>query len=447
MRRTLILGGLAIGLAAFLLGGCGKSENTNPGAVQAGQSQKKIALVETQTVARGDIARAIQTTGTVVCADEANVSPKVEQRIIWLQVEEGDKVKAGQVLARLDTTELDAQMRQAQADVRVAEARLRDVAAGARTQEIRGSEAAVTQAKAQVAAARSAAEDARRDLERQRQLLAIGGASQQEVDHAQTRYDAADSQTSVADAGLAGARERLSQLREGATQTQLAMAREQVAQAKTRLSYWQSQASFYTVRAPISGVVTRKHQFVGDLASPKAPILTLADTSRLVIRTSVTDEVASRLRIGMPVRAEVDALPGVEPLSLRVGRIYPSADAATRMITVEVPAPMLVGQVKEGSLARVAMILERHDDVVVVPAYAVVARPGGKLVAFVVEKGTAKERMITPGIESGERLEIQSGLAPAEQLIVRGQERLKDGAEVKVKPAKGKSGKASGGKS
>ena len=108
---------------------------------------------------------------------------------------------------------------------------------------------------------------------------------------------------------------------------------------------------------------------------------------------------------------------------------------------------MLVGQVKEGSLARVAMILERHDDVVVVPAYAVVARPGGKLVAFVVEKGTAKERMITPGIESGERLEIQSGLAPAEQLIVRGQERLKDGAEVKVKPAKGKSGKASGGKS
>jgi multidrug efflux pump subunit AcrA (membrane-fusion protein) len=408
--------------------------------------QKKIPLVETQVVKRGDIARMIQTTGTVVCADEANVSPKVEQRIVWLQVEEGDRVRAGQVLVRLDTTELDAQMRQAQAEVRVAEARLRDVEAGARSQEIRAGEAAVAQAKAQIAAARSAAEDARRDLERQRQLLAIGGASQQEVDHAQTRYDAAGSQVGVAEAGLAAAQERLSQLKEGATQTQLALAREQVSQARTRLSYWQSQAAFYVIRAPISGVVTRKHEFVGDLASPKAPILTLADTSRTVIRTSVTDEVASRLRVGMPVRAEVDALPGSQPLPLRVGRIYPSADPATRLVTVEMPAPMLAGKVKQGSLARLAMILERHDNAVVVPAYAVVARPGGKLVAFVVERGKAKERMIEPGIESGDRLEILSGLAPGDQLIVRGQERLKEGVEVKVKPPKGKPGGGTGGR-
>jgi multidrug efflux pump subunit AcrA (membrane-fusion protein) len=408
--------------------------------------QKKIPLVETQVVKRGDIARMIQNTGTVVCADEANVSPKVEQRIVWLQVEEGDRVRAGQVLVRLDTTELDAQMRQAQAEVRVAEARLRDVEAGARSQEIRAAEAAVAQAKAQLAAARSAAEDSRRDLERQRQLLAIGGASQQEVDHAQTRRDAATSQVGVAEAGLAAAQERLSQLKEGATQTQLALAREQASQARTRLSYWQSQAAFYVIRAPISGVVTRKAQYVGDLASPKAAILTLADTSRTVIRTSVTDEVASRLRVGMPVRAEVDALPGSQPLPLRVGRIYPSADPATRLVTVEMPAPMLAGKVKQGSLARLAMILERHDNAVVVPAYAVVARPGGKLVAFVVERGKAKERMIEPGIESGDRLEILSGLAPGDQLIVRGQERLKEGVEVKVKPPKSKPGGGTGGR-
>jgi multidrug efflux pump subunit AcrA (membrane-fusion protein) len=401
-------------------------------------------LVETEVVKRGDIARIIQTTGTVVCADEANVSPKVEQRIVWLEVEEGDRVRAGQVLVRLDTTELDAQTRQAEAEVRVAEARLRDIEAGARAQEIRAAEAAVAQAKSQLAAARSAAEDARRDLERQRELLAIGGASQQEVDHAQTRCDTANSQVGVAEAGLGAAQERLSQLKEGATQTQLALAREQVSQARTRLSYWRSQASFYVIRAPISGVVARKHQYVGDLASPKAPILTLADTSRTVIRTSVTDEVAARLRVAMPVRAEVDALPRAEPLPLRVSRIYPSADPATRLITVELAAPMLA-QVKQGSLARLAMILERHGNAVVVPAYAVVARPGGRQVAFVLEHGTAKQRMVEPGIQSGDRVEILSGLTAGEQLIVRGQERLKDGAEVKLKPAKGKlSGKRRG---
>ncbi len=442
MRRALVWGGAAVAAIATLLAGCARSGNNNRSPSQA---QKKIPLVETQAVTRGDIARAIETTGTVVFADEANVSPKVEQRIVWLQVEEGDRVTAGQILVRLDTTELDAQTRQAEAEVRVAEARLRDIEAGARSQEIRAAEAAAAQAKAQLAAARSAAEDARRDCDRQRQLLAIGGASQQEVDHAQTRCDAASSQVGVAEAGLAAAQERLSQLKEGATQTQLALAREQVAQARTRLSYWESQASFCVIRAPISGVVTRKQQFVGDLASPKAPILTLADTSRTVIRTSVTDEVAARLRVGMPVRAEVDALPRSEPLSLRVSRIYPSADPTTRLITVELAAPMLA-HVKQGSLARLAIILERHDNAVVIPAYAVVARPGGKLVAFVVEDGTAKERLIQPGIESGDRLEILSGLAPGEQLIVRGQERLKDGAEVKVKPPKGKPGGGTGGR-
>jgi len=441
--RKAVLAAVALGIITAGLGGCGRQSANSPSG--AG-SQKKAPLVETQAVKRGDIARMIQTTGTAVCADKANVSPKVEQRIVWLQVEEGDKVRAGQVLVRLDTTELDAQTRQAEAEVRVAQARLRDIEAGARSQEIRAAEAAVAQAKAQTAAARSAAEDADRDLERQRQLLAIGGASQQEVDHVQTRHDAASSQVGVAEAGLAAAQERLSQLKEGATQTQLALAREQVSQARTRLSYWQSQAAFYVIRAPISGVVTRKHQFVGDLASPKAPILTLADTSSTVIRTSVTDEVASRLRVGMPVRAEVDALPGSEPLPLRVGRIYPSADPATRLVTVEMAAPMLAGKIKEGSLARLAMILERHDNAVVVPAYAIVARPGGKLVAFVVEEGTAKERLIQPGIESGDRLEILSGLAPGDQLIVRGQERLKEGVEVKVKPAKAKPGGETGSK-
>jgi len=443
VNRIAVWVGVASSLAVLLLGGCGRSGSKGPGPAQV---QKKTPLVETQMVKRGDIARTIQATGTVVCVDEANISPKVEQRIAWLQVEEGDRVSAGQVLVRLDTTELDAQRRQADAEVRVAQARLRDIEAGARSQEIRAAEAAVTQAKAQLASTRSAVEDARRDLERQRQLLAIGGASQQEVDHAQTRYDAANSQVGVAEAGLAAAQERLSQLKEGATQTQVALAREQVSQARTKLSYWRSQASFYVIRAPISGVVTRKHQFVGDLASPKAPMLTLADTSRTVVRTSVTDEVASRLRVGMSVRADVDALPRSQPLPLRVGRIYPSADPATRLITVELPAPMLAGKVKEGSLARLAMVLERHDHAVIVPGYAVVARPGGKQVAFVVEGGTAKERVIAPGIESEDRLEILSGLAPGEQLIVRGQERLKEGVEVKVKPPKSKPGGGTGGK-
>jgi multidrug resistance efflux pump len=438
--RKAVLAAVALGIITAGLGGCGRQSANNPSG--AG-SQKKAPLVEVATVQLGDIARVLQTTGTVVSANEVQISSKVEQRIIWLDVRESDRVTKGQVLVRLDATELEAQTRQAQAEIRVAQARLRDIEAGSRIQEIRGAEAAVRQAEAQLASARAAAEDARRDVERQRQLLAIGGASQQEVDHAQTRHEAARSQVEATEAAVTAARERLGLLREGAAQTQLALAREQVAQAKDKLAYWQAQAQFYVIRSPLSGVVTRVYQHTGDLASPKAPVLAIADTSQTIIRSSITDTEAARFRVGQPVNAEVDALPGDKAVPLRISRIYPAADAGSQLVTVEVAAPVLAGRVKEGSLARLSVILEKRSAVVVVPAYAIVARPGGKLVALVVSDGKSEERAVQLGIEAGDRVEVLTGLRPGEQLIVRGQERLKGGVDVKVKPPKG--GKAPGG--
>ena len=336
MRKAIVVA-IVLSIPAALLGGCGGRSANTPSAAAA---QKKTPLVEVAVAQRGDIARVLQTTGTVASANEIQVSSKVEQRITWLTVREGDRVTKGQVLARLDMTELDAQTRQAQAEVRVAQARLRDAEAGSRIQEIRGAEAAVRQAEAQLASARSAAEDARRDVERQRQLLAIGGASQQEVDHAQTKSEAAQSQVEATQAALAAARERLGLLREGAAQTQLALAREQVAQAKDKLAYWQAQAQFYVIRSPLSGVVIRVDQHAGDLASPKAPVLAIADTSQTIVRTSVTDTEAARLRLGQPVKAEVDALPEKEPLSLHITRIYPATDVSSRLVTVEKAVPV-----------------------------------------------------------------------------------------------------------
>jgi multidrug resistance efflux pump len=244
----------------------------------------------------GDIAHRIRATGSVAYAEETEICPKVEQRILSLDVEEGDSVVKGQVLARLDPTELEAQKGQARAEIRVAEARRVDLQARARGQEIRAAQAAIVQAEGQLDAAVSILEDARRDLERQRQLFAIGGASQQEVDYARTRVESAEAQKGVAQAGLVAVRERLSLLEEGATRTQLALAGEQVAQSEARLAFWQSQADYCVVRAPISGVVTRRHQFVGDLASPRSPILTVANPARLVIRTSLPPDSAIRLR-------------------------------------------------------------------------------------------------------------------------------------------------------
>jgi membrane fusion protein (multidrug efflux system) len=87
--------------------------------------------------------------------------------------------------------------------------------------------------------------------------------------------------------------------------------------------------------------------------------------------------------------------------------------------------------------------LGKKTETVVVPTHALVARPGGKLVALVVRDSKSEERSVQTGIEAGDRVEVLAGLRPGEQLIVRGQERLKGGVEVKVKPPK--ADKAPGG--
>jgi membrane fusion protein (multidrug efflux system) len=111
---------------------------------------------------------------------------------------------------------------------------------------------------------------------------------------------------------------------------------------------------------------------------------------------------------------------------------------------MEVALPAGVG-VAQGSFARVSVVMKKKDNAVVIPVDAIVQKAGGKSMVFVVEKGIAHARPIEKGIESGGRVEVISGVSPGEALVVRGQEMLKDGAQVKVKPQKKSPGQAEPG--
>ena len=487
-----------MGIAVHRMATSGKDETV----------QKKVSLVAVAPVQLGSITRTIETTGTVEPENAVSIVPKIEQRIVWMPLREGDAVRRGQLLVRLDNAESADQLAAAEAEVSVAEARLRDVLSGSRPQEIRAAKAALAEAQsnaqqakrdlehtrklygaggipeqqldeaqskydtaqANVEAAKATLQDAETELGRQKKMLKIGGVSQEDVDKAQTRYDVAKSALNSADSALRAAKSNLAHVRElnvkvipeqrldeaeskyasslsavesakarldllteGASATQISVAREQVRQARMKAETLRTQAGYTVIASPVDGVVTRTYLAVGDMAQPKQPIMSIAENGRMLIKAGLTDRESEMVRIGQP--ALLTTGPGTEPLKLKLTRIYPSADPSSRLVPVELNLPK-EANLPLGSFARVKLVMEKHDDVVVVPSDAILRKPGGKSVAFVVEKNTARMRPVATGIESGGKVEIVSGINPGEKLVIRGHEMLKDGAQVKAKQPK-----------
>jgi HlyD family secretion protein len=289
---------------------------------------------------------AVTVTGTVE-ATEVDVSATLSGRIVALAADEGERVEAGQVLARLDDDELRAEVGRQDAALRAARAALRDLEAGARREEIEEAAAAVRRAQAQLRdleagartqeieearAALASAEVTRgwtaRDLRRAEELYAKELIAAQDVDRARQAYDVAATQERAARARLAmllegprphevegaraqleAARDRLALLRAGPRPDQVDAARAQVAQAESALALARSRLREATVTAPIPGIVLRKNLEAGEIATPGVTILTLMDPTRLWVRAYVPEDEVGRVKLGDPARVTVDSHP------------------------------------------------------------------------------------------------------------------------------------------
>lgn len=491
---------LAISFVVYRHNTAGKVDDTQ---------QKKMPLVAVSSVQLGTIVKTIETTGTAEPENAVNIVPKIDQRITWMPLREGDQVHRGQLIVKLEDSESTDQLSAALADVSVANAKLRDVLAGSRPQEVRSAKAALAQAEANsrqagldlkhirrlygstgipeqqlqeaqsrydaaqsnVESAKATVEDAELELGRLKKMLRIGGVSQEDVDKAQMRYqvtrsaltsansglasaksnlehvkdlnvkvipeqqiDSAESKNASAQAALESAKARLDLLKEGASATQIVVAREQVRQARLKAETIRTQSEYCAIKSPVNGIITKLFLNAGDMAQTKQSIMSISENSRMVIKAGVSDSDAVSVRVGQPAIVEMGSA-GRAPLKLKITRVYPSADPATRLVPIELG--LSVGNVvSQGSFARVSLVTEKKENVVVIPFDAVIQKPGGKSVVFVVEQGKAHVRPIMTGSEWKGKVEIISGLSIGESLVVRGQEMLKDGVEVKVKPSK-----------
>jgi HlyD family secretion protein len=222
-----------------------------------------------------------------------DLSPKVTGRVREVLVKEGDRVKAGDVLVRLDLGETGLTVARDKSAVASAQARVRDLEAGTRRSDLAAAEAEVNDRKA-------ALELAKKELQRQQFMLERKVGTQRDVDRAATEVER---QT----AAVSGASNRLASLREGARRNQVQQARDEVARAETVLEQSQTTVNEGELRAPADTIVVHRFVEPGQLVTPGQPTLTLAFLDRLYVRTFVPEMVRGRVRPGVDAEIMVDA--------------------------------------------------------------------------------------------------------------------------------------------
>jgi len=228
-------------------------------------------------------------------ATEVEVSSKLPGRLAQLLVKEGDQVQANQVIARLDTSEIEAEVAQHRATVARAEAQLRELLAGSRLQEIEEARANLEQAEHNLKLARD-------EWDRLDSLFKEGAISAQERDRAKNSFEVASSQVKAT-------RERYEMIRIGPRQEVIEAARHERDRAKAALGMAQVRLRDSTILAPLAAIVLTKRAEQGEVVNPGFPIVILIDPDDLWLRVYIPESEIGLVGIGQAAAVTVDSFP------------------------------------------------------------------------------------------------------------------------------------------
>jgi HlyD family secretion protein len=277
-------------------------------------------------------------------ATEVQIAPEVGGRVIELTIEEGDRVKQGAVVARLDSRDADLALRRAQAERSQADAQLRLLQAGSRPEDIRQAEAQVAAAAADVAAAQADLSAAETDLQRFERLLQSNSGSQKQRDDAATRRDVARDRLSALRSRETAAREVVARLKAGSRREEIDAARARVAGVDAQIATLEKSKADATVTAPIEGIVTERLLDKGEMAAPRAPIAVVTDLDHAWAEVFVDEPMIPRIKLGQSATVFTDA--GGPGLPGKVSYIASKAEFTPRNVQTAEDRSKLVFRVR-----------------------------------------------------------------------------------------------------
>lgn len=358
-----IITALMIASMAVLLPGCG-----------GGDDQIKVKAAE---VEKGHIEAAYTITGALVPAQAADISAQMTGKVSQVNVAAGDTVTAGQVLARLDDTQLSAQLNQAQATYQ-------------------GSVNTQKQAKINLDNAAAA-------LQRTKALYAEGAVAKVQLDNDQKAYDLAKSQyDSSVSSGVSG--------------------------AKASVDNISAQVSNSIIKSPIPGIVVSENITAGETATVGSPLITVADLSSLKLKGTISQAALPYIKKGDPVDLFID----IYPDKTFKGTV---SDIGAMSVSTGAYFPIEISMQNTDNLASGisahAEIKAKGMERLIVPASAVVDN-NGESYLYVIEDGVAKKTTVLAGLQNDDKIEILKGLKGGETVAVTNANNLFDGMPVKI---------------
>ena len=410
------VGVLLLSLAALVPTACSKTEQAAPTEV----------YVQAAHPERGDISEQITADATLAPLAQAAISPKVTAPVKKFYVQRGSRVRAGQLLATLENSDLEAAALDNKGAYTAAQGTY-DIATGATVPEdTMKAETDLSQATANLNLAQSIADS-------RAQLFAEGAIPGRDLDTAKAALVQAKAAHEIA-------RQHLEAVQKVSHKAALESAQGQLTSAQGKYLGAQAQLSYTEIRSPISGVVTDRPLFAGETAAAGNPVITVMDTSALLAKLHISQIQAQQLSIGAAASIAVRGLD--DPLPAKVSLISPALDPGSTTVEVWLRVENAKGTLKAGTPVRTTITGRTAKDVLLVPLEAVQTGPDGesKFLLLIKPDGTATKHPVTLGIRTSEWAQILSGLTPADNVITSGGYGLDEGTKVKVGTAPAEAG-------
>jgi RND family efflux transporter MFP subunit len=336
---------------------------------QAGEQEAQEATsVKAFRVVRERISAKVSYTGTLEAVKKIAITPDVGGKIARINVREGDRVSKGQVLAEIDTEATRLQLKQAEAGLAVA---------------------------------RAGFNDAKKNKERMDRLIKENAVSEQQYEQVRLAYDAADAQ---------------------------------LQQAQAALNIVAHALDVSIMKAPWSGIIASKNAEVGDVINPMmggfsaaTGVLTLMDFAKVKVVVDISGNDISRVRTGQPVLLKTPSFPGRE-FKGEVAIANLTADPSTKKFLVEAVFDNPGLELRPGTFCEVTFEVNSHESALVVPQRAVLENAH----VIVVENGKAVKRDVILGIQNTTMVEVLSGIAEGEIVVVEGNFGLEAGSSVQI---------------
>jgi HlyD family secretion protein len=396
-------------------------------------TEVEVARATKTTTGAGASAGAVilSATGYIVAHHKIQVASKVVGKVAWIGVEKGDRVRQGQVIARLEDDEYRAQLQQTKGKLASLEARLQELLNGSRPEEIEVAKANLDREKADLA-------NAKISLDRMERLLKDQVMSQQNFDDARARYDAQAARVASLD-------KTYQLVKIGPRQEQIAQVRGDIEQIKGEVAFAETQQSNTVIRAPITGTILERivekgefvtTGFVGERGA-KGYVVSMADLDDLQVELDINQNDFAKLSPKQRGAIRTDAYRDRTYQGF-IEEIAPEANRQKATVQVKVKVLNPDGDLRPDMNASVDFLSEApaagaaketSKPAVYVPPAAV--RDGA---VFVLLNGQAIRRPIKTGGTTSQGLRVEDGLIGGEEVIVNPPADLKDGGKVKIKP-------------